>query len=179
MNRGAHEGESGVALYYFDASVSSVEECLFVDTKQNYELLKKDVDSVSYVSSDRNRFYLCVEGSIYGITLDTRQINTVAENLRSDCYVSSSSGRYLAWLQQNEPYNSNKITVLDFDTMTTKEISCGDSERICHAVNQVFTHVSQWTDALTSIGIHGEDLFTAWPDAADISTEHEGMKSSP
>ena len=90
MNRGAHEGESGVALYYFDASVSSVEECLFVDTKQNYELLKKDVDSVSYVSSDRNRFYLCVEGSIYGITLDTRQINTVAENLRSDCYVSVS-----------------------------------------------------------------------------------------
>lgn len=161
MNRGAHEGESGVALYYFDASVSSVEECLFVDTKQNYELLKKDVDSVSYVSSDRNRFYLCVEGSIYGITLDTRQINTVAENLRSDCYVSSSSGRYLAWLQQNEPYNSNKITVLDFDTMTTKEISCGDSERI------------------RPLGYMGEDLVYGVADAADISTEHEGNEIFP
>ena len=43
MNRGRHEGESGVAVYYFNATDSSITECLFVEAKQNYELLKRDV----------------------------------------------------------------------------------------------------------------------------------------
>ncbi len=35
MNRGRHEGESGVGLYHYDASSGTVEEKLFVDTNRS------------------------------------------------------------------------------------------------------------------------------------------------
>ncbi|MDO5423496.1 MAG: hypothetical protein Q4F41_07200 [Eubacteriales bacterium] len=161
MNRGAHEGESGVAVYYFDSAVSSVEECLFVDTTQCYELLRKDADALAYVSADRNRFYICVESTIYGIQLDTRQVSTVAENVRADCFVTSESGRYFAWLQQNQPFNSTKITVIDFNTLETREISCADTERI------------------RPLGFMGEDLIYGIANVSDIDTEHEGSEVFP
>ena len=41
MNRGRHEGESGVAVYYFNATDSSITECLFVEAKQNYLQLRQ------------------------------------------------------------------------------------------------------------------------------------------
>ncbi|MDY3918674.1 MAG: hypothetical protein SOZ59_06685 [Candidatus Limivivens sp.] len=161
MNRGAHEGESGVAVYYYNSAASNVEECLFVDTRQCYELLKQDVNALAYVTTDRNRFYICVDDSIYGIQLDTRQVSTIAENIRSDCFVSSESGRYFAWLQENQPFRSTKITVIDFDTLETREISCADTERI------------------RPLGFMDEDLVYGIADAADVNTEHEGNELFP
>ena len=46
MNRGRHEGESGVAVCYFNATDSSITECLFVEAKQTNELLKRDVEDL-------------------------------------------------------------------------------------------------------------------------------------
>lgn len=161
MNRGAHEGEAGVAVYRFGADVSRVEECLFVETGQNYELLKKDADTLAYISSDRNRFYILVDGCVYGIRLDTRQVTCVAENVRDNCFVTSKSGRYFAWLQENEPYDSSDITVIDFDTLTTREITCGETERI------------------RPLGFMGEDLVYGTANAADIDTAHAGSEVFP
>lgn len=161
MNRGFHEGESGVAVYYFDVSISSVEECLFVDTKENYELLKRDVEALSYVSEDRNRFYICVDGSIYSIQLDTRQVSTVISDVRMDCFVSSESGRYLAWIPDNEPYNGDVIRVYDFDTQETRDITCQSSERI------------------RPLAFMGEDLIYGVANTSDIDTEHEGEEVFP
>lgn len=56
-----------MAVYYFNATDSSITECLFVEAKQNYELLKRDVEDLNYISTDRNYFYVCVDGSVYGI----------------------------------------------------------------------------------------------------------------
>ncbi len=40
-----------------------------MEAKQNYELLKRDVEDLNYISTDRNYFYVCVDGSVYGIDL--------------------------------------------------------------------------------------------------------------
>ena len=56
MNRGRHEGESGVAVYFYDASSGGIEEMLFVDTMRSYDLLKADVQEISYVADDQEDF---------------------------------------------------------------------------------------------------------------------------
>ena len=71
-----------------------------------------------------------MDGSIYSIQLDTRQVSTVISDVRMDCFVSSESGRYLAWIPDNEPYNGDVIRVYDFDTQETRDITCQSSERI-------------------------------------------------
>ena len=56
MNRGRHEGESGVGLYHYDASSGTVEEKLFVDTNRSYDLLRREVEELAYITEDQSSF---------------------------------------------------------------------------------------------------------------------------
>lgn len=161
MNRGDHEGESGVAVYYFNATNSSITECLFVEVKQNYELLKKDVEALNYISADRNDFYVCVDGSVYGIDMTTRQTELLVSGLKEDCYGSSGSGRYFAWTEGEDAYHASVLTILDLDTRQKQTISCGDSER------------------LRFLGFLDEAAVYGIADASDIHTEHKGREFFP
>lgn len=161
MNRGNHEGETGIAVYSFDAVTATAQECLFVETKQSYSLLKKDMESLAYVTADRSRFYMLLGGKVYGITMETKQVETVVEGIKAGCYVGSGSGKQFAWLEQNDPYNSTQLQVIDLDTGETRTIACQENERI------------------RPIGFMDNDLVYGIADAQDINTEHEGNEVFP
>ena len=59
MNRGRHEGESGVGLYHYDAGSGTVEEKLFVDTDRSFDLLRRDVEELAYVTEDQSYASIC------------------------------------------------------------------------------------------------------------------------
>ena len=67
MNRGAHEGENGIALYYYEDASATSEEILFVQTMESYDMLKLDTNSLVYVTDDQEDCYLLLEGIIYGL----------------------------------------------------------------------------------------------------------------
>ena len=159
MNRGRHEGESGVAVYYFNATDSSVTECLFVEVKQNYELLRRDVESLNYISTDRNDFYVCVDGSVYGIDFATRHAEVLVSGLKEGCYGSSRTGRYFAWTES--AYDASALTVMDLDTRQKQTITCGDSERLRY------------------LGFLDEAAVYGIADASDINTAHAGLEFFP
>lgn len=161
MNRGKHEGESGVAVYYFNALDSSITENLFVDTKQNYELLKRDVEALNYISADRTHFYVCVDSNVYGIDLATRQVELLVPGIKEGCYASSRSGRYFAWTDGSDQYHATQIQLLDLDTREKHQISGNDGER------------------LRILGFLEEDLAYGTADASDVNTEHEGLEFFP
>ena len=159
MNRGRHEGESDVAVYYFNATDSSITECLFVEAKQNYELLKRDVEDLNYISTDRNYFYVCVDGSVYGIDFATHQAEVLVSGLKEGCYGSSRTGRYFAWTEST--YDASVLTILDLDTRQKQTISCGDSERLRY------------------LGFLDEAAIYGIADTADINTAHAGLEFFP
>lgn len=161
MNRGSHEGESGVALYSYEAASGYVREGVFVRSGESYELLKKDLDILSYVSDDQEDFNLLIDGDVYQVNLSTMQVETIVKNIKQGCMAGSQSGKYFAWLKENEAYNSKTISVMNMDTKETREISCQDSERI------------------RIIGFMGEDLVYGVADASDINTQHEGNELFP
>lgn len=161
MNRGSHEGQAGVAVYYYDAPAVSIEEKAFISTKQSFELLQKDMDALAYVTEDEQNFYLLVEGQVYGVNLVTRELEHVVENLNSDCYVSSESGKQFAWLDENEAYNSRTLKIIDLDTKQIREITCQENER------------------LRPIGFMAEDIVYGIANQGDISIEHEGQEFFP
>lgn len=161
MNRGVHEGESGVAVYYYNAAASVVSECLFVDTNQAFSLLKEDVKSLAYVTDDRNGFCLLVNGEAYAVDMPTRQVDKIASGLMQDCYGSSASGRQFAWTNGVDPYDAVSITIMDLETQTTREITCGDGQR------------------LKLLGFIGEDLAYGLAEAGDIDTSHDGNEIFP
>lgn len=161
MNRGVHEGESGVAVYYYDAAGTVVSECLFVDTSQAFSLLKQDTRSLAYVTNDRNGFYLLVNGEVYAVDMTTRQVDKAASGLMQDGYGASASGRQFAWTNGSDVYDASSITVMDLETRETKEITCGDGQR------------------LKLLGFIGEDFAYGLAEAGEIDTSHEGNEVFP
>lgn len=161
MNRGRHEGESGVAVYHYDASSGGIEEKLFVDTTRSYDLLRADVQQISYVTDDQEDFYLLVDGDVYVINLNTFEKTKVVENLEPNCYAGSVSGRYFAYLEENEAYNSRTIDVYNMDTREIQKITCREDERI------------------RMIGYMGEALVYGIASTSDIDAEHEGNEIFP
>ena len=161
MNRGRHEGQSGVALYYYDASSGGVEEKLFVSTDRSYDLLKTDVKELAYVSDDQEDFYLLLDGDVYEINLATFEMDKLVEGMKPHCYAGSKSGQKIAYLAENEAYNSRTIKVLDLNTKETTEITCGENER------------------LRMLGYINESLVYGVANASDIDATHEGDEFFP
>ena len=50
MNRGIHEGDVGIGVYYYDALSGTVEEEVFVSTDKSYEVLKAELGQLMYVN---------------------------------------------------------------------------------------------------------------------------------
>ena len=161
MNRGRHEGQSGVALYYYDASSGGIEEKLFVNTDRCYDLLKSDVQEISYVSDDQEDFYLLLDGDVYEINLSTFAADPVVENMKPNCYAGSKSGKKFAYLPENKPYDSQTIEILDLDTKATGTIVCGENERI------------------RMLGYINESLVYGIANVSDIDVSHEGDEFFP
>lgn len=161
MNRGRHEGESGVGLYYYDALSGGVEEKLFVNTDRSYDSLKSDVNEISYVSDDQEDFYLLLDGDVYEINLSSFSVNTVIEGMKPNCYAGSKSGKKFAYLAENEAYNSRTIQIMDLDTKEVSQITCGENERI------------------RMLGYMNESLVYGIAEVADIDASHEGDELFP
>lgn len=161
MNRGNHEGESGVALYYYDSSLHQIEELVFVDTLESYELMKRDVEALNYVTQDKSKFYFILDGTVYEVGLSTRSIETVITGLSQGCYAGSETNRYFAWLEENNPYQSVNLNIMDLETKEIRTISAGSGECI-----QV-------------IGFMEDDIVYGLADAAEIQTTHPGDEVFP
>lgn len=161
MNRGRHEGESGVALYYYDASAGGIDEKLFLDTTRSYDLLRSDVRELSYVADDQEDFYILLDGDVYEIELATCRMTKVVEDMKPNCYAGSVSGKYFAYLKENDAYDSGTIAVFNMDTKDVREITCGENERI------------------RMLGYIGEALVYGIADAKDIDAAHEGDEFFP
>ncbi|MDO4965149.1 MAG: hypothetical protein Q4E51_00440 [Lachnospiraceae bacterium] len=117
MNRGFHEGQVGVALYYYDAVVNTIEEQLFIPYRKSYEILKKDIEKLSYINT-RGKMYVLLDSSVYSINLESKETETVAKNLDETRFVSSNDNSIIAWQTGNgiadlnslQFYSLNKIT---------------------------------------------------------------------
>lgn len=127
MNRGIHEGRTGIAVFHYDSVGNTVEEELFVPSDKSYEMLKTEWDSIFYVS-DGNAFYLLAEDSLYCIDLYSRESRKVVTGLESGRYAVSENGRFIAWQDSKNRYNARTLKVMDLEGEEIREITAGNEE---------------------------------------------------
>lgn len=161
MNRGTHEGENGVALYYYEQASSTVEEAAFLQSMESYARLKLDVDALAYITDNEDSFYILLEENIYQVNLNTKTYELVAEGIHNECYAGSDSNRHFAWLEEGERYNSSTLHRIDLETGLVQEITCGENER------------------LRPVAFMGEDLVYGTAKTSDLDLSHEGNQLFP
>ena len=156
MNRGNHEGENGVAVYYYEAATAMVDEKIFLSSMESSELLQRDAETLAYISEDGSNFFVYLEGTVYRISLNGRYYDTLVSGVEENCYKGSASGRYFSWLKEGKEYDSSTLCVLDLETSEIREITCGGSERI------------------RPVAFMGEDVVYGVARTEDIRVEHGG-----
>jgi len=122
MSRGIHEGQVGVALYQYDPVVNTIEERIFIPYTKSYEILKKDIEKLSYINS-RSRMYLFIDGTVYSINLESNETEVVASNLDDNRIVSSSKNNIIAWQTGDTIGDYTSIQFYSLDKLSPEVIN--------------------------------------------------------
>lgn len=127
MNRGEHEGWTGVAYHHYEAASNTLEERFFVPASESYEELKTDIEELS-VKGKNDIFYMYMGGSIYGIDLTSHEYVTVAYGLNRNRFAVSGDRSRFAWQENTGLYDSGALYVMDVNTGVKKQIGDGSNE---------------------------------------------------
>ncbi len=73
MNRGLHEGEVGMQVWYYDAGVNTVEEQLFVPYYRTPEELAQNMDRLLHLSRAGDLVFI-LDGTVFKVNLEERKV---------------------------------------------------------------------------------------------------------
>lgn len=126
MNRGEHEGESGIAIYYYYASKNYVEEIAFIPSTQSQAVLEKTLGESAYYNQMQDVLYVLSNGTLRKIVMTDNTSSVLVEGLEKGQYVASSDGHLFAYQKQAD---GNDVTeVWDFAKDSIKALSATDGE---------------------------------------------------
>lgn len=130
MNRGEHEGEVGVAIYYFDISKNSVDERVFISSQKSYENVDQELGKLVYYNIDENTLYAMVSGVLYDYNVTFDDKKAVVENLSDGQYVVSSDSSLVAYQAEGDLNSATQITVMNLSSEKTQTAKCEADECI-------------------------------------------------
>lgn len=129
MNRGNHEGEVGAAVYYYRAERNVATEEIFVPADISYEMLKKQLDRLSYVNKQRE-MYLYLNENLCKVDIETGTTTVVRESIPEDCFVVSESQESIAWMDADNASSAMNITVMNLESGETQRFAVDDGQKI-------------------------------------------------
>ncbi len=159
MNRGRHEGEVGLQVYYYNSMLNTIEELVFIPDACSYQRVKADVEQLCYVDNNHH-LYVMLSGNVYEVNLDNKNYRTIITDLKEDSYQISQSNRMIAW-KSGEGTESNALTLLNLSTKKQTEIKQGGNI------------------LLTPLGFMGEDLIYGMTRVSDIEKDESGKVVIP
>lgn len=97
MNRGEHEGESGIAIYYYYAGKNYIEEIAFIPSTESYAVIEKTLGESAYYNQKENVLYLLSDGTLRKIEMEEIKTSVLVEGLHKGQYVASDDGHLFAY----------------------------------------------------------------------------------
>ena len=160
MNRGVHEGQTGVALYSYDSAMNTIEEELFIPYTKSYQILEKDIERLAYISP-RGQLYLLLDGAVLDITVNTRQVRVMQDSISETNFYSSDDHEMIAWQLGDNVEDYTQIQTYKLDTTTSNVITAASGE------------------VVIPLGYMNSDLVYGTARKSDITTDETGRTLVP
>lgn len=129
MNRGEHEGEVGVAVYYYNIEENFVEEKAFISTKRSYAHTVLELGKLICYSVEKDTMYILADGTLYQIEIGKGRMFELATNLKEGEYIVSEDGTRLAY-RSGKQESPTEVTVVTFATGKKREVECDPGQSI-------------------------------------------------
>ncbi len=157
MNRGIHEGYSGVCVYHYNSDRNVVEEKVFIPSTESYEFLKEDLGTLIYVNED-NQLFLLFAQKLYQVNIEKGTADILEEGIEQNCFVVSETKAHAAWLITSGD-DKGTVREIEFDSLKTRDI------------------VPESGQTLRALGFMNEDLAYGIITDGDILTDENGHET--
>lgn len=156
MSRGDHEGENGISLCAYDNETRKVDELVFVTTDEPYSVMKNETGQFVYYNQDSETFYYLLNGYVYKCDLKTGENETYTNQFKQTDILVSGNGSALVYPNSMSKANVTSLSVDNFGSETTRDITGSDSDRFC------------------AIGYVGADFIYGVAHASDVTVATSG-----
>jgi len=156
MNRGRHEGETGIQIISYDNSLNTIEEEVYIPYSKSYAVLKDEMEQLLY----RNRqqyVYFFLENGVYDVDLENRSAEQLVSIRQDDSLQVSENHEIIVWQEGDDINHSNQLNVRNLNTGEQTVIRAEDGE------------------AIRPLGFMGEDIIYGVARESDIRTENSGQ----
>lgn len=116
MNRGNHEGQVGVAVYYYNAAEDIVEEKAFISSNKSFAIAEEELGKMLYCNQEQQMLYVLTGGVLYQINMENEDQTILAEGLEEEQYVVCEDGHLLAYQLNGELNTATEVQVMDLST---------------------------------------------------------------
>lgn len=149
MCRGEHEGKNGISLYYYNAETVTINEKLFVECDEPFDVMKQEIGRFTYFD-ENEKFYYLLDGAVYVIDLKEMTQDVIVSGLTSQNIMVSGNRKVIAYPDTDEDQNVTSIIIKNFET------------------GQEFIETGETNDILLALGFVGNDLIYGVSNKQDI-----------
>lgn len=159
MNRGIHEGEVGVGIYYFNIDSNAIEEKAFIPSTKSFAIAEDELGKMVYYNHEQEMLYVLADGTLYQINLKNDDQTVLAEDLEDGQYAVSDDGHLMAYQTGGSLYTVSEVTVMNLENgdQNTIQASEGDAVRPLGFVNGDFIYGKISSDDAGTM-VSGEEI---------------------
>lgn len=128
MNRGVHEGKSGLTIYYYKMEQNVIEEKAFIPSTDSFLLIERELNKLAYYSAKQDTLYVLLNGALQKVDMKENKTEVLVENLQTGQYVTSEDGHLFAHLTTTEA--GDVVEVWNFETGEIQKVTSEAGERI-------------------------------------------------
>lgn len=129
MNRGIHEGEVGVIIYYYDYMENTIEEMVYLPYEKTEDILREELKKLLYLNMENHLFFI-MEGKLYDVDILNQSYEIVIDDLEEGGYTISESGRMICWTTGSNPDSSKYLKWMNLSHKTGGQIEAGYDEYV-------------------------------------------------
>lgn len=160
MNRGRHEGETGIQIISYDNSLNTIEEEVYIPYSKSYAVLKDEMEQLLYRNRQQH-VYFFLENGVYDVDLENRSAEQLVSIRQDDSLQVSENHEIIVWQEGDDINHSNQLNVRNLNTGEQTVIRAEDGE------------------AIRPLGFMGEDIIYGVARESDIRTENSGQLFYP
>lgn len=127
MNRGAHEGQTGLSYYRYVKADNALQEVFYISSNKPYQVLKEGIDTLAYKSS-RELLYLKFDNNVYAIDYVGNEFVVVVENAEARGFVVNQTQDAIAWQQGENLQEADSVRILYLDSGESHVLEAEDGE---------------------------------------------------
>ena len=156
MNRGRHEGETGIQIISYDNSLNTIEEEVYIPYSKSYAVLKDEMEQLLYRNRQQH-VYFFLENGVYDVDMENRSAEQLVSIRQDDSLQVSENHEIIVWQEGDDINHSNQLNVRNLNTGEQTVIRAEDGE------------------AIRPLGFMGEDIIYGVARESDIRTENSGQ----